>query len=384
MRVLITAPAGLGHSTPLLPLAHALLGRQHEVLFATSSDVTPGIRAAGIPTADAGLTQADRARVFAERWPGLLAGVTPRNVGDLLFPRNFGSVAAPAMLPDLRRIVADYSPDLIVHDAAELAAALVAAERGVTRVAHSFGSTVPPQRIDAAGEQSAHLWQDAGIEQPPHAGLFSATYIDIRPPSLPGHPPPGTHVLVERPAPADSVGGELPALVTDPDDRPVVYVTLGTVFSDPALLRAVVAALAALPVRVLATVGPRGDPAALGSQPDDVAVERYVPQNRLLEHCAVVVSHAGSGTFLGSLAHAVPQLCLPQSADQFLNADSGTQAGAALALEGDAVTPGAVRSAVAELLEDASYRTAAQRLAAEIATMPTADEVAVELETLSA
>src|SRR5207245_11564578 len=127
--------------------------------------------------------------------------------------------------------------------------------------------------------------------------------------------------------------------------------------------RRVITALASLPVRVLATVGPQGDPAAVGPIPDNAAVEKYVPQSELLAHCAVVVSHAGSGTFLGALAHGVPQLCLPQSADQFLNADSGAEAGAAITLEGDALTPDAVRAAVALLPAEASSRTAAGRLA---------------------
>src|SRR4051812_28541305 len=382
MRVLLTAAGGLGHSTPLLPLAQALVARGHDVRFATSADLTPGIRRLGIPTADAGMSQPDRSRTFFAEWGSLLQGVPARDVADILFPRIFGSVAMAPMLADLRRIVADDKPDLIVHDAAELAAALVAAESGIARVAHSFGSTVPPHRLDSAGEVTAALWQAAGIEQPPKAGLFSAAYIDIRPPSLPGHPPPSTHVIRERPTPADSVGGDLPPLVTAADDRPLVYVTLGTVFSDVALLRTVIAALASLPVRVLATVGPQGDPAAVGPVPDNAAVERYVPQSELLSHCAVVVSHAGSGTFLGALAHGVPQLCLPQSADQFLNADSGAEAGAAITLEGDAATSDAVRSAVARLRDEASYRSAAERLAAEIASMPTADDAAADLESL--
>src|SRR4051794_10546290 len=122
MRVLITAPSGLGHTTPLLPLAHALIGRGHDVVFATGPDLAPGIRAAGVPTADAGQPQADRVRAFGEKWGHLLAGVSPREVGDLLFPRNFGDIAMPPMLADLRAIVADAKPDLIVHDAAEFAA----------------------------------------------------------------------------------------------------------------------------------------------------------------------------------------------------------------------------------------------------------------------
>jgi Glycosyl transferases, related to UDP-glucuronosyltransferase len=96
-----------------------------------------------------------------------------------------------------------------------------------------------------------------------------------------------------------------------PGVDPLVYLTLGSVDRDRSALKTALEASAAQRVRVLVTVGMTGDPAALGPQPDRVRVERYVPQTQILRHCAVVVSHAGSGTFLAALAAGVPQLCLP-------------------------------------------------------------------------
>ncbi|HVE62946.1 MAG TPA: nucleotide disphospho-sugar-binding domain-containing protein [Mycobacteriales bacterium] len=113
----------------------------------------------------------------------------------------------------------------------------------------------------------------------------------------------------------------------------MVYLTLGTVFNAASVLRTAVGAIAELPVRLLVTVGPRGDVDAVGPVPDHVHVGRSVPQTHLLEHCKVVVSHAGSGTFLGSLAAGLPQLCLPEGADQLLNAADGARVGAAPTLQ---------------------------------------------------
>jgi UDP:flavonoid glycosyltransferase YjiC (YdhE family) len=92
-----------------------------------------------------------------------------------------------------------------------------------------------------------------------------------------------------------------------------------------------------------------------------------------------VVSHAGSGTFLGALARGVPQLCLPQAADQFRNAEGGLRAGAVLALRPDETTAEAVGSAVRRLLSEPGFREAAGRVAAEIAAMPSPAAVAAEL-----
>jgi UDP:flavonoid glycosyltransferase YjiC (YdhE family) len=172
-------------------------------------------------------------------------------------------------------------------------------------------------------------------------------------------------------------------LAGPPDADPLVYMTLGTVDRDRSPLRQALGAIARQRVRVLATVGPSGDPATLGPQPGHVRVEHYVPQSLVLPLCAAVISHAGSGTFLATLAAAVPQLCLPQAADQFINADACQQSGAGLALSPDAANPASIDAALSRLLAEGSFRADAQKLAAEIATMPGPDEVALVLENLS-
>jgi UDP:flavonoid glycosyltransferase YjiC (YdhE family) len=89
-----------------------------------------------------------------------------------------------------------------------------------------------------------------------------------------------------------------------------------------------------------------------------------------------VVSHGGSGTFLGAVSLGLPQLCLPQAADQFRNAEGGTRAGASLALRPGEVSAESVREAVERLLADPDLRAGAQRVAAEIAAMPSPESVA--------
>jgi MGT family glycosyltransferase len=155
---------------------------------------------------------------------------------------------------------------------------------------------------------------------------------------------------------------------------------MGTVFNNPALFAGVVAGLAELDVRVLVTVGPQGDPSVVGDQPDHVRVENYVPQSEVLPLCAVVVSHAGSGTALAALALGLPQLCLPQGADQFLNAAAVAQAGAGLSLPPDGASSDAIRDAVRRLLAEPSYRDAAVRVSRSIAEMPSPEDVAAVLE----
>jgi MGT family glycosyltransferase len=159
--------------------------------------------------------------------------------------------------------------------------------------------------------------------------------------------------------------------------RRVVYVTMGTVLNSAlGVFRAVVDALADEPVDVVVTVGADQEPAVLGPVPANTRVERFVPQAQLLPDCAVVVHHGGSGTMLGALAHGVPQLVLPQGADNFINAALVRDAGAGTFLGPGEVHPDAVRTAVRALMAEPEYRQAAERCGREIAAMPAADVVA--------
>lgn len=93
-----------------------------------------------------------------------------------------------------------------------------------------------------------------------------------------------------------------------------------------------------------------------------------------------MASHGGSGTVLAALGMAIPQLCLPQAADQFINAAAVARSGAGLAIPPGQVDPAAVGDAVQRLLDDAAFRRAARLVADEIASMPSPDEVAGVLE----
>jgi UDP:flavonoid glycosyltransferase YjiC (YdhE family) len=155
-----------------------------------------------------------------------------------------------------------------------------------------------------------------------------------------------------------------------------VYVTLGTVaYGAVEVLRRAVLETAAHDVDVLVAVGPKGDPALLGEVPSNVRLARFVPQAAVFAHVDLVVHHGGAGTVLGTAAAGLPQLVLPQGADQYVNAAAVTRAGAGRALENDEQTPGAIGAAVGHLLTDCQERVTAQAIAGEIAALPAPAEV---------
>lgn len=100
----------------------------------------------------------------------------------------------------------------------------------------------------------------------------------------------------------------------------------------------------------------------------------------------------GSGTLLGALAYGIPQLYLPQGADQFhlpqgadqfRNAEACRAAGAGICLKAAEATTERIEAALRQLLTKPLPRRNAERLAAEIAGMPSLEEAVHILEQLA-
>ena len=165
--------------------------------------------------------------------------------------------------------------------------------------------------------------------------------------------------------------------------RPLVYLTAGT--ERVALEAPWVAAfnaLAGLDVDVVATIGPLVDPANLGTVPDNVRVERFVPQHFLLSRAVVAASHGGAGTVLGAAAHGVPQVLYPVAADQWDNADAVSRSGSGVVCELGHRDASALAAAFQRALVEPEMRSAAGLVAAEIAAMPAAADHVAAIEAL--
>ncbi|MEO8694279.1 MAG: glycosyltransferase [Acidimicrobiales bacterium] len=380
MRVLFTSTPGWGHIHPMVPLGRAFLDRGDSVLWATGADSCGRLEQEGFETSVAGRSERDAMAELDRQFPEIKT-MPPAERPPYMFPRLFGTVRAASMLDDLLPAAKAWGPALVVCDTAEFAGPIAAAALGAPSVTHSFGALLPESRVAAASEHVAPLWVAQGLEPRPYNGFYDHLYLDIYPPSL--QPPDRPHVPATQHLRPDTFAtGEhepLPDWVTTNESTPLVYVTFGTVFRNDSVLTAIVEALRELGVRVVVTVGPHGDPESLGPQPSNVHVARYIPQSQLLPHCSAVVSHAGSGTFLAALSAEIPQLCIPQAADQFLNAGACAPSGIGLALQPGTVTVASVRDAVSRLLSEPSFRAAATRVSAEIATMPSPHEVAQRL-----
>jgi UDP:flavonoid glycosyltransferase YjiC (YdhE family) len=378
MRILFTFAGGSGHLDPLVPFARAAAAAGHVVAFAGRPWMVPTVRALGFDVftagSDAGLTPVRRP---------LLPVDMEREERDLRdgFARRIARERAVDLLP----LCGSWRPDALVSEETDFGAMVVAERLGIphaTVLVNASGSFVRP---DVVAEALDELRALHGLGPDPDLTMPSRHLaLSPFPPSLrdPAFPLPATGHAI-RPAALDAAPGDGPPYwLTRPSAppapsmaaaaRPVVYVTLGTVFPMESgdLFSRVLDGLEDQPMDLVVTVGRDMDPTELGPRPSNVRIERYLPQASLLPHCSVVVAHGGSGSVVGALAHGVPMVLIPMGADQPLIAARCEALGVARVLDPIAATPRDVREAVWALLSDPAYGAAAMRLRGECLALP--------------
>jgi UDP:flavonoid glycosyltransferase YjiC (YdhE family) len=131
------------------------------------------------------------------------------------------------------------------------------------------------------------------------------------------------------------------------------------------------------------TTGRAIDPSDVPA-PANVRVVRAAPHRDVLAEAAVVVTHAGHGSVLKSLAAGVPLVCIPMGRDQKDNTVRVLRLGAGVRVAKTA-PPDAIAAAVRRVLDEPAYTEAARRfaetLALEAKTRPTAADRAEGLLT---
>jgi UDP:flavonoid glycosyltransferase YjiC (YdhE family) len=293
----------------------------------------------------------------------------------------FADVRVELTLPDAL-IAGAWLPDIVISEHADFVGPLLAAIVGARRATLGFGPGHPGDWLDLAAEAVAPHYTAQGLTPPPRGGLYEGIYLDACPPSLqaPLFPQPARSWRI-RPEPYRAAGV---TAWTPPDfgvrsDKPLVLLTMGTIFGRPDVFSAALAGLADLDVNVLVTVGPAGDPSAIVADPTWVQVEHFVPLDLVLDRCELVVAHGGAGTVLGALSRGVPLVLIPQATDQFINAERAVAGGAALSIHPTDFTTDSLRTAVQRVRTSPEYARAAKRVRDEVAAMPTAAEVAADI-----
>lgn len=369
MQVLFTCVPGHGHLNPMVPLARATVGRGDDVHFVTGAELTPRAVELGFTCTPAGPTLTEmqanalanpdvRARLDTEPW--------------VVAAAIFGGRAQPFVeeLDGVR-----LSPDLVIHDAMEMAGPIIAARSGVPWVTHGLGPRWPALVEEAMPGFVDEIWLANGLEPVARGGLGHHAFVEICPPVVRSDNRGGGNRIIERRSvPLDEPA--MPIAAFADDGRPNVYCTLGTFSnSNIEVFRTLLAAFTSLDADVLVTTGGGVSSDELGPLPANVTVEEYVPQAHVVERADLVVCHGGSGTVLASLGAGVPVVVMPQGADQLINALWWARSGAATVLHPSELDPAAIAAGIAAALDDPAMRVAAATMAQDISSMPSPAEI---------
>ncbi|MGC4937441.1 glycosyltransferase [Kribbella sp. DT2] len=373
MRILFTFIGGSGHFRPLVPVARAVEAAGHEVRLAGSGKVTPTVEAAGFRTfATSGPRPADAPPPVPEP----LEPADPA-AQEQHFAAAFGGPGARRHAAALLEIAGSWKPDVIVRDEADFGTAVAAEKLGIpctTILVLASGALLRKGLLAGPlGEVRAEH------NLPPDPDL---TFLD-RGLILSPFPPSFRHPSFPLAPNAFSYRTTDVVPHTQPK-TPTIYFTLGTLFQPDTddLFGRVLTGLQAVDANVVVTVGDRNDPAALGPQPDHIRIERFIPQDELLPTCTLVISHGGSGSILGALAHGLPSLVLPLGADQPHNADRILTLGLGEALDPVTLTPDQITRTATAILANSNYSQAAQQLQAELNALPHVSHTVPLLEAL--
>ena len=378
MRVLFSSTRGAGHFNPLVPFANAFVRAGHEVLVAGPPDLAGPVEAAGFRFWQFDPPAEDELGPIWGRVPEL----PPEEANEVVVGEIFGRLNTTAALPRLRDACADWRPDAVIHEPNEYGSPLAAELHGIphARVAIGLASVEELGMGIAAGAIDA-IRRSQGFAPDPGADVLrSSPYLSTFPESLDEGAQPDTHRF--RDPAWDQPPGELPEWWPGRESEPLVYVTFGSVAGGfPQALPVydvAMRAVAELPVRVLLTVGRDLDLDALPQAPDNVRVERWVPQQDVLGHAAAAVVHGGSGSTLGAIAAGLPLVVVPLFADQPQNARRVAEVGAGLAVEPNRedvdATGAPLRHAVETVLAEPSYGERARSLADELRAEPPVEE----------
>lgn len=299
-----------------------------------------------------------------------------------------GGDAAVALMP----LLEEFEPDVVVNDILTVAPALAAEKYGshwATLIPHIYPvqeggmpffavGALPPRT--ALGRKFWGLTDRLllkGLERgrddlnaqrkivglPPterfHGGIspdlaMVATYPHLE---YPRDWPGSVHVTGPMPfeIPHDDI--ELP-----PGDDPLILVAPST-SQDPNnhLVRSALKAMAGKPVRIVATTN-RVVPQSPIEVPDNAILVDWLSYSQVMPRSALVLCHGGHGTVARALAEGVPVLTCPAAGDMNETAARITWAGVGRSVRWSLTNERSLRWAIAEVLEDPSFRARAAEI----------------------
>jgi MGT family glycosyltransferase len=384
-----------GHVDPTLPLAADLVQRGHEVVYFLTEAYRERVEETGASY-----------RAYDGIGPDYFDAVS-RRFNPARLATQLAETAV-SLQRSLHEATTRLSPQIVVYDSMCPWGRIVARQARLPAVASMALLELPPPYLLKSGETTFALqvvlrglrWlpryaraartlgQRTGVSLPSFVRLLNwpgdHNICYTAPALLPDPQRFGADYTFVGP-PLSNAAAEVPFPFAElAEDRPLVYVSLGTVFNDdPNFFRACLAAFAGREVQVVISTGGRLPATALRPLPDNAIVRDYVPQQAILQRASLFITHSGANSVHQALYHGVPLLMVPQQVEQGLVAARIAELGAGLLLGRRNVIPERVSHLSQRLLTDHSFRDRAASLGAALRAAGGARRAADTLEEIS-
>ena len=173
------------------------------------------------------MAAADRHAALAPRMPEVMA-LPPRQRRALYFSTFFAQAAAPMMRMDLTPVFDQFRPDVVIHEAAELAAGPMAVARSIPHVTVAFSGALADSVESLVIDSISPVWFAEGLPVPTIDDIRGDLYLHPFPASF-GQAPTSRAMRSMRAESFDGTPGESPRWLDDVGSaRPLVYLTSGT------------------------------------------------------------------------------------------------------------------------------------------------------------
>ncbi|HEY8815845.1 MAG TPA: glycosyltransferase [Candidatus Dormibacteraeota bacterium] len=346
-RFLIASWDGGGNTPPAYNLAARLVGLGHQVLLIGWGSMAKRAAAAGVEFAT---------YPSVKPWPDGLS--QDDAIDELLKPALFSR----ATRDDILAAAETFAPDVMVLDC------MLGAGFDAARTLELPTAVL----VHVLYSKFRYEWGSGVMERDMAPILDGAdATLALVPPGFdsPCPLPANTEYVgpITSPRSRDHLDPKDAALLTSPGDPWVLLSLSTTLQGQTAALPAMLDAVAALPVRVLLTLGGVLPIDAINA-PANVTVRGFLPHQLVLPHMAAVICHGGLSTITGALVAGRPIVCIPQGREQPINAERVAATGVGRVVATDAPAR-EIAATLEELLEDPAASRQARHFADVIARL---------------
>ncbi|WP_312182194.1 glycosyltransferase [Arthrobacter sp.] len=384
-----------GPTNNCIGIGNELLKRGHRVVFASEASWRGKLAPLGFEEALVDFAPPPEGNQEAgDFWKEYIKAISPEfrkstlmQAETVIRPIWEGAIeGAKYCEPELRKIIAEVNPDVIIEDNVVAFPALVTAGAPFVRIVSCNPLEIPGAGIAPAysglGEDDASGWGEYRAEyERTHKDLwedFNAWVTAQGAPALPHlefiHS--GVHNIyvypeeldytARRPLGADwtrvdSAVRETEAAADLPEHfldgiKPLIYFSLGSLGgADVELMQRT--------VDILGTAGEYNFIVSKGPLHEEIHLAanmwgaEFLPQTRIIPLVDLVITHGGNNTTTESLHFGKPMILLPLFWDQYDNAQRVHEAGYGRRLDSYGCTPEELLGAISDLLADADLRS---------------------------